>query len=207
MARKQSLSKNFKNQLQSHIRGEKGAFESFYKDSYNELYIYGLQIEKNEEFLKDYLQNFYLELFVNTDKFIPKGNILPYILRSFRHFVLKAQKKEQKIQNISFLPIEGEESPEVKICREEEIQEQSAQTSAILDELTPREREIIYLRYFQELDAKEIASILSIQHQVVRNLAYRAISKVRKKFNNRDRLNQHLQILVPILILWILLST
>ncbi|GAA5221568.1 RNA polymerase sigma factor [Membranihabitans marinus] len=206
MVRKQSLSKNFKNQLQSHIRGEEGAFESFYKDSYNELYIYGLQIEKNEEFLKDYLQNFYLELFVNTDKFIPKGNTLPYILRSFRHFIIKSQKKEQKLQNISFQPSVGE-SPEIQICREEEIEERSAQTSAILDELTPREREIIYLRYFQELDAKEIASILSIQHQVVRNLAYRAMTKVRKKFNNRDRLNQHLQILVPILILWILLST
>jgi RNA polymerase sigma factor (sigma-70 family) len=49
----------------------------------------------------------------------------------------------------------------------------------IIKQLSPREREIVYLKYFQQFNNKEIAKLLDIKYQTVRNILANAIIKLR----------------------------
>ena len=57
----------------------------------------------------------------------------------------------------------------------------SASIKRILDGLTPRQREIIYLRFLHQMDYKEIAVIMNLSEQAARNLTHRAMDKLRKE--------------------------
>lgn len=50
-----------------------------------------------------------------------------------------------------------------------------------LGSLSPRERSIFSLKYFQELKITEIASVLSISEGAVKNHLYKAVNKMRRK--------------------------
>ena len=47
-------------------------------------------------------------------------------------------------------------------------------------QLTPRQREIVYLRFFSGADYEEICEIMEIDYQSARDLLYRSIKKLRK---------------------------
>jgi len=50
-----------------------------------------------------------------------------------------------------------------------------------INELPTKQREVIYLKYFQGFDTGEIAYMLNQNNQSVRNNMHRAISKLRNK--------------------------
>jgi RNA polymerase sigma factor (sigma-70 family) len=63
-----------------------------------------------------------------------------------------------------------------------EISEQKSKILLLaLNELTPRQKEAIYLRFTRELDYKEVAGLMDISVEACRNLISRAISILRQK--------------------------
>ncbi|WP_286860436.1 RNA polymerase sigma factor, partial [Proteiniphilum sp. UBA5510] len=62
--------------------------------------------------------------------------------------------------------------------------------------LTPRQREIIYLRYMQELDYEEIAILMEINYNSARRLVHRSIEHLRSM--NKDPERQLFVILVAL---------
>ena len=52
----------------------------------------------------------------------------------------------------------------------------------ILSSLPPRQKEIIYYRYLQELDFDEICTLMQLNYQSAQNLLQRAIKKIREQF-------------------------
>jgi RNA polymerase sigma-70 factor (ECF subfamily) len=49
-----------------------------------------------------------------------------------------------------------------------------------LNELSPRQREIIYLKFHQNLSYDEISEIMHINYQAARNLIYQSIKMLKK---------------------------
>ncbi len=50
----------------------------------------------------------------------------------------------------------------------------------IIKELTPKQQEILYLRFTKGFNYNEISEIIDINHNSVRKQVYRAIKKMRK---------------------------
>jgi RNA polymerase sigma factor (sigma-70 family) len=73
--------------------------------------------------------------------------------------------------NVEEIIIEKEEQSQIK--REIEL---------MLSTLTPRQREIIYLRYVQEYDYDQIAELMQISVHGCRKLVSKAIITLREKF-------------------------
>ena len=67
------------------------------------------------------------------------------------------------------------------IISEEETEKLKKTVEELLDELTPRQREAIYLRYMQEMDYEEIASLLNMNSNSARRLVHRGIESLRSK--------------------------
>lgn len=59
-----------------------------------------------------------------------------------------------------------------------------------LNALAPRQKEAIYLRFFEGLNYNEISGIMELNYQSARNLIHRAVEQVRKIIMNSDKFFQ-----------------
>jgi len=73
---------------------------------------------------------------------------------------------------------------ELLIEREEKLQIKN-EIEQMLETLTPRQREIIYLRYIHEYDYKQISQLLQISVHGCRKLVSKAIMSLREKFDSK----------------------
>jgi RNA polymerase sigma factor (sigma-70 family) len=49
-----------------------------------------------------------------------------------------------------------------------------------LAQLSNRQKEIIYLKFYQELNYEEVSDIMNINYQAARNLLYQSIKSLKK---------------------------
>ena len=63
---------------------------------------------------------------------------------------------------------------------DEEQQWQALQKA--LDALAPRQREALYLRFFNDLDYAQIAGVMNLNYQATRNQVYLALKAIREQF-------------------------
>jgi RNA polymerase sigma factor (sigma-70 family) len=70
-------------------------------------------------------------------------------------------------------------SPEEIVIKREEYTELQGKIEQLLNELPKRQKEVIYLRYFEDMDHAQIAAVMGINYQSVLNLAQKALQKLR----------------------------
>jgi RNA polymerase sigma-70 factor (ECF subfamily) len=78
--------------------------------------------------------------------------------------------------------------PDEQLIAKEEAARRSEYLRAAMAELPDHQREILYLRYYEEMSYKDICQILDINHQVARNYASRAIKQLKKVLWNTELL-------------------
>jgi len=71
-------------------------------------------------------------------------------------------------------------SVEHELILEEVSEQKSKMLLEALNELTPRQKEALYLRFTKELDYKEVAGLMDISVEACRNLISKAISTLKK---------------------------
>lgn len=190
--------------LRDYLRGSEGAFERFYKESYNDFYLYALHFESDEESVRELLQRFYLDIFEHPEKYASSQNARAYLLRSLKNLFLQERRKagvRMKIHQKSVADSGAMPSPETGLIDQEEDLANVQTVKMIMDHMSRREREIVYLRYFQGLSSQEVGAVLAITPQVVRNLTYRAIQKIRGKYKGRKEVMERLYKIKAILLL------
>jgi len=162
--------------------GDTDSFSQIYHTYYKDLYRYGYKILKDPEQTRDYIHNFFLYLWERRENLCNLTSIKFYLIKSFRRHIFRAIEKESKrnLHEESFV----QSQPDITFSHEEVIIQKEHDThlqtylSSLLNELSPRQREIIYLRYYAELDYSQIAEILQINYQSVLNSLYRAFKKI-----------------------------
>jgi RNA polymerase sigma factor (sigma-70 family) len=106
-----------------------------------------------------------------------------YFIRAIKNKVLKTLHKNLRETAFSHSHEHYEffyEFSIEKIIIEKEItEEKSWKIRKTLSLLSQRQKEIIYLKYYQHLEHGQIAELMSISRQSVYNLLYEAINKLR----------------------------
>ena len=178
------MSENLKNQIiwDDFRRGSKKALELIYEDHYASLYHYGKKFCKDQDLVKDLIQELFIELIDSGSKLSPTDNILFYLLRALRNKLVKQLSEKSKfsasVQEVSdFDLIESIENQ--LIVREDEDRLRSRIISAI-KRLSAKQQEIIYLRFYCDLSYTEIAGVFDVNIQTGRNLMNRAISSLKE---------------------------
>lgn len=184
---------NKKDTLSDHwfafINGNKDAFADFYSQSYNMLYSYGMGLGLETQKIRDIIQDIFVRLYVNPDLINDSSTIKPLLLRSVRNAFLNLKKTENRYTDLEQVDFELRYSVITNDIEESETQEHlEYQIKNILSTLTPRQKEIIYLRFMHKMDYEEISQIMSLSGQAARNLLHRAITKIRDDENNKDLL-------------------
>jgi RNA polymerase sigma factor (sigma-70 family) len=108
-----------------------------------------------------------------------------YLYRSLRNKIVRNIEKNKHTTIDSaylFENIIGALSVEDDIITSEQLSEQLIKLKRGIQELPKRQQEIIQLRYYHDFSLEEIAKIMQINNQSVRNLLHRTIAELRQYF-------------------------
>lgn len=165
----------------SFMKGKKWALSKIYSDNYNDLYHYGIKIISNNDEINDLIQDLFYKLWKNRQNLKQPDNVKAYLLRGLRTVILdyiKVYKKKYPIteltEEITFLL--GVDHPGEK---DEAMDETTRKLYNELEKLPSRQKEAIYLHYIKECHYKEVAEIMNINLQSVRNLVHEGLTKLK----------------------------
>ena len=157
------------------IKGNMVSFRKIYADFYPLLYNFGsLYLDKEE--VENAIQDLFLYILQRRNTIKKVENVKAYLITSYKHRVFKILKSK----SISLESLELQ----LKIEPQDNIWEDLLKK--IIRKLTPREREIVELKYYQNYRNREIASYLNIEYQTVRNILHHAIQKMRLLLSEID---------------------
>lgn len=172
--------------------GDRNAFAQLFESYSDAMYAYGRKITADTELVKDTIQDVFVKLYHNRRNLGETQSLKGYLLVALKrtlinHFnasspVLLSMDEMNVGSYADNRPFEIELSVQA-VCESEEIdaeEENRQKLAAVLQELTPRQREAIYLYYIQEIPLIEIPDMLGMNYQSTRNLLHRAMSKLRQ---------------------------
>ena len=163
--------------------GNELAMSMLYKKYVHRLYDYGMHTCRDHDIVKDCLQDLFYKLWNKREDISNVQFVKPYLFKSFRrlliHQIIENRKHsapfpEQEV--FEFMP-----SIESVLIEDEIKAEQTIRLKNCIQSLTKGQREVIYLKFYNELTYHEIAEITELQIDSVYNLVSKTIEVLRKK--------------------------
>ncbi|MEQ9290141.1 MAG: sigma-70 family RNA polymerase sigma factor [Cyclobacteriaceae bacterium] len=154
--------------------GNRKTFQYIYDQNYGILLRYGLKIIPDQGTVEDHIQELFIYLWKQKANLEIRKSITVYLIWSLRNRLLKFQEKQKVLgSDESLETLEVPEYPQERLSSEE--------LKSAVDSLPGKQREVIYLKYYQNLDGQEIAQIMEITLGTTYNLLSRAIANLRTR--------------------------
>lgn len=163
-------------------------FKKIYQTHIKYLLLYGLKFTNDRELVKDCIHDLFVDLYIHRETLGETNKIRPYLFICLKRKIIKSLKQTQNniSLNIEELPFLVDYSLEKNIDFEETEQLKKKLLSEALNNLSSRQKEVIYLRFIEELEYEEISQLLEINYQSARNLIHRAIEQLREIITSSD---------------------
>jgi RNA polymerase sigma factor (sigma-70 family) len=164
--------------------GDEVAFTSLYQRHVRVLYSYGKKLLADEAAVEDLIQDLFIDLWQNRQRLSEIDSPRFYLFKALRRRIYKilpaARNMDCSIETMpdDLTPVTLPE--EFYIIEEENSRKQKDSLALWLKSLPVRQYEVLMLRYYEDFSYQEIAEILSIHEQSVRNLTQRAVLKLRQ---------------------------
>lgn len=162
--------------------GNRVAFNTLFKRYFSELFHYGKKITVDEAMVEDCIQELFLYLFEHPKVLSNIHSPKSYLYTSIRYRLLAAMKK-QKSPTATLPESILQFSHEDFLIQQEQNACEQALLQRFLNDLPARQREAIYLKYYNNLSTKEIAVVMNISYQGVLNMLYKAFKNMRSNNN------------------------
>jgi RNA polymerase sigma factor (sigma-70 family) len=172
-----------KDLLQRLQQNDEVALASLMKMYYDDLYNYAARFTKDDGLIKDCIQEVFISLWQRRETADTILSPKYYFLRAIKNKVLKSLHKNTRTTTSAHLQDEYDFFHEFSIERiiiEKQVSEEKAEKlRKTLTLLSKRQKEIIYLKYYQYLDHGQIAELMNVSRQSVYNLLHETIHKLR----------------------------
>jgi RNA polymerase sigma factor (sigma-70 family) len=163
-------------------QNDEDALAALMKLYYSDLYNYASRFTTDQALIKDCIQEVFISLWQRRES---SSSILSpkfYFIRAIKNKILKSLHKKNRTASLELqdgYDFFHEFSIE-RVIIEKQISEEKAQKlRKTLILLSKRQKEIIYLKYYQYLDHGQIAELMNISRQSVYNLLHESINKLR----------------------------
>jgi RNA polymerase sigma factor (sigma-70 family) len=173
---------NDKDIWNSFVEGEDVSFKQLIFSQYDTLFNYGIRFTNDGEQVKDAIQDLFLILWNKRTSLSRPANIKAYLFSSLRRILHRKQKAGRKVQaeetklNHEF---NFQVSIEMQYIKNETAQQLAKQIAAAIDRLPPRQKEVIYLKFYHGFSRDEIVQAMDITPQTVSNLLQIALGKLK----------------------------
>jgi len=166
-------------------KGNDLAFSILYNKYVQRLYSYGMHSCRDKDLVLDCLQELFTLLWDRREKLSEVNCVNYYLFKSFRRLLMNRLTVGRKFlislsdrdsYGFNFSP-----SQEDTLIEEEWETERNKKLRNSLHSLTKRQREAIYLKFFNQLSYHEVAAIMDLHVDSVYNLISKSIDLLRKR--------------------------
>ena len=165
------------------LRGDQEMFLSLYNRYYHALLFVGLKEIRDAQLVKDTIQQVFLYLWEKRETIHQANNVKSYLITSFLRKLSADWKKTGKVSNLQVVYSQYAEdtapTPEEGLIRKDEQQHQSRHMLEYINELPSRQKELLYLKYYEGLSYEEIVQQTGLTHRTVYNKIHEALKKLR----------------------------
>ena len=162
--------------------GDRMAYQAIYKKEVQYLFNYGRKLFQDEVRVEDAIHDLFVELWERREGLGNTDHIRKYLTVSIRRKLVQVIKKDRRYEgdlNKEQMQFDSELSVEALIINEESTEEQSTKLQVAYQSLTSRQREVLFLKYHQGMDYEQIAEVVGIRYQSLRNVLSGAIRGLR----------------------------
>ncbi len=167
------------------LTGDRDALGKLMYSYFRPLANYGLRFTTDKEVIKDSIQELFIVVWERRSHLAVAVNVKSYLFSSFRRLLLRTLKKMHKTATLTldssylenFALIIGVDD---KIIQTEHAIKLSKHFNILISRLPERQKEVVYLKFFESLSREEISHILEIAPQTVSNILQIALGKLRQ---------------------------
>ena len=165
------------------LQGNKAAYSFMYEKYARLLYNYGYKIAQDRQLTEDCLQDLFLTILETRERLGHTDSIKFYLMRSLRREIVRKLSARHRFtddhdQEIDF-KVEFHYEPtwlDSQISREK-----SEAVLRELNQLPARQKEALFLKFFDDLSYEEIAGIMGIETTSAYKVIYKAIAALQKR--------------------------
>ena len=145
---------------------------------------YGHKFSADGEFIKDCVQELFLELWQYRRRLSATDSVKGYLFVSLRRRIARSSGQNHIFQAAmsldEALPFQISFDVQAEGIDSETERLQIQRLNRWVNALPSRQKEVIYLKFYQNLSTADMATVLGIQPQTAANLLHRAIVSLRK---------------------------
>ena len=163
------------------LAGNNTAFALIHATLFDGLYNYAFKLLGDQSLADDSVQELFIKIWQKRSSIGDIEKVKPFFFTSLRRQILnQLRDKRSKQQKIDSLP-----EPEIEFTQEEIIIKKESDSGLkekilqLLNTLPERQREMIYLHFFEEMPLAQVADVMSVNYQSVQNLKQRALQNMR----------------------------
>jgi RNA polymerase sigma factor (sigma-70 family) len=162
--------------------GDKDALADIYNDFVGVLYNYGYHICPDPFVVQDAIQDLFVDLWRMRENLSEAQSVKFYLFRSLRRRLHRATEGGKNTvsfeENFGLTNLMHTEEP----FDEEDYARKIKQLQKLITDLPPRQAEALRLRFFNNFSLEQVAEMMDMNEQSVRNSISRAVKKLRESF-------------------------
>jgi RNA polymerase sigma factor (sigma-70 family) len=174
--------------------GDSVAFCQLADKLYRTLFNYATSFTNDREYIKDAIQELMIHIWEKKQT-ITIQFVTIYFLKSLRNQILQEFRRNKHIYPYLDLDeieeISDNHTIETQIEEKESYLESQRKVRNAIEELPKRQKEAIFLKFYEGLENEQIADLMQVNRQSVANLLFKAISTLKSQ--------------IPLLSHWILI--
>lgn len=167
--------------------GDQDALSAIYLNHYDLLFNYGLRYTCNKLIIEDSIQNIFGYFLKVRQGLCQVSNLTGYLFKSFQRQLFLDLKSQKNLVFPGELPEDNFNyfnSPELDVILKENGSHIKEALRICISRLSPKQQEIIYLRFECEFSYKTISAILDIDLESCHKSIYRSIKSIRTEMVN-----------------------
>lgn len=159
------------------------ALSHLFESQYNRLFRSGLKLGADSDLVKESIQAVFKDLWQYRHTLSDVESFEAYLKTALKRRIFKEIKKKQKNRTLDESAF-AEQTLSVPSYEDILIEQQTQniekqQLMVVLEQLTPRQKEVVMLKYFEELSYPEIAERTSLQIDSIYKILHEAIKKLK----------------------------
>lgn len=170
---------------QLYREGNKKALGRLAERYYRTLKHYGLKFMVDEDVVEDCIQELFLQLWQNRLQINETESVKHYLLKALRHHIMQYLRSLKRLSQEDLdwdNSITDETDSETLLIQRESLTLLISTIQTQLATLPGREREALYLRFYEDLSIPEIAEMMNVNRQSVSNFLQKALNKLRNQW-------------------------
>lgn len=164
-------------------QGDEGAFQQLYRLYARELLRYGHRVTDDRALVEDSIHDLFLELWQRRATLAEAESVKFYLFRSLRYKINHALRRDplHHAADLDAVPTLTEEGTyESQLIERESREALFRQLRERYEQLTPRQREALNLRFYQHFSNEEIARIMGVNYQSACRFIYSGLKNLRE---------------------------